>query len=157
MSMKNFNFVILSMIINWKLWLTFIHLFKFKICVVHIEFWIKFFAFELFFFVWSVKLYIWLIWKLFNNCLNIIVNIDDDVIIEIWKFDNVNIKIRNNDQIINWFQKLTSHKTKHWKFFSNSFHLLTNNLTNDISYIWFKSEIVFVMNETWNVKCFFTS
>ena len=155
--MKNCNFVILSMIINWKLWLIFIYFFKFKVCAVCIEFWIRFFAFEFFFFVWSVKLYIWLIWKLFNNCLNITVNVDDDVIIEIWKFDNVNIEIKNNDWTINWFQKLTSYETKHWKFFSNSFYLLINNLTNDISCIWFKSKIAFAINKTWNMKCFFSS
>ena len=155
MLMKNFNFIILLMIINWKLWLIFIYFFKFKVCVVRIEFWMKIFIFEFFFFVWSVKLYIWLIWKLFDDCLNIIVNTDDNVVIEIWKFDNVNIEIKNNDQTINWFQKLTSHETKYWEFFSNLFHLLANNSANDISYIWFKSEIAFAMNKTWNVKCLF--
>ena len=155
MLMKNSNFVILLMIINWKLWLTFIRFFRFKVYVVRIEFWIRFFIFKFFFSVWSVKFYIWLIWKLFNNYLNIIVNVDDNVVIKIWKFNNINIEIKNNDWTINWFQKLTSYKTKHWEFFSNPFHLLANNLTNGISCIWFISKIAFVMNKTWSVKCFF--
>ena len=151
MSIKNSNFVI-SMMIKWKLWLAFIRFFKFKVCVARIEFGIKFFIFKFFFSVWSVKLYIWLIWKFFNDCLNIIVKIDDDVIIEMWKFDNVNIENKNNDWIINEFQKLTSHKTKHWEFFSNPFCLLANNSANDILCIWFKSKIAFVRNKTRNVK-----
>ena len=148
MLMKNSNLVILPMIINWKLWLIFIHFSKFKVCAVRTEFWIRFSVFEFFFFVWNIKFYIWLIWKLFNDRLNIIVNINNNVIIEIWKFDNINIEIKNNDWTINWFQKLTSHETKHWEFFSNPFHLLANSLANDISYIWFKSEITFVTNKT---------